>query len=257
MSGAGARPSGARAIPPRDLAELLSETFRVLRASFWTFFLIALVAQSPTLIAIIAWPAVAGESVPLAIALVVLLVVASWVLSIIAAGAILYAVILHYLGLQAKVSTCYAWAANRFWSLLVAAILYPLVVILLFVTVIGIPLAFYLTASWYFYMPVILLEGRGPVQALGRSRRLVRGTWWRVFGVGIVFTILSFFLLGAVGIPAELASLVGSTVGNIAAVIGGAIVMPILPIAAILLYIDLRVRKEGYTLEALAQEVGV
>ena len=202
----GTRTPKAEVLVPRDLRELLSETFRVMTASFWAFFLIALFAQIPTLAITIAWPTLDGGSNPVALALIVFFAVAGLVLGIIAGGAMFYAVILQYLGLSISVTACYTWSTARFWSLLVAGILFPLVVILLFFTVIGIPIAFYLMASWYFYIQIILLEKQGPVQALDSSRRLVRGTWWSIFGIGIVFIILEIIIVIAISIPVGLLS---------------------------------------------------
>ena len=253
----GTRTPKAEVLVPRDLGELVSETFRALGASRWAFFSIALFAQIPTLAITIAWPTLDGGSNPVALALIVFFAVAALVLGIIAGGAMFYAVIRQYLGLSISVTACYAWSAARFWSLLVAGILFPLVVILLFFTVIGIPIAFYLMASWHFYIQIILLEKQGPVQALDSSRRLVRGTWWSIFGIGIVFIILEIIIVIAISIPVGLLSFGNSTVGNIASFIGAIVVMPIGLIATALVYFDLRVRKEGFTLEALAQEVGV
>ena len=246
----------AEVLVPRDLGDLVSETFRVLGASFWAFFLIALVAQSPALIITIFWPALADASVPLGNVLVILLVVAGLFLTIIAEGAMIYAVALHYLGRQIKVTACYSWAANRFWALLIASILAAIVIGLCFVTVIGIPVAIYLIVSWYFYIPAILLEKRGPVQALDRSRHLVGGTWWRVLGIGIVFVILFFFVALAIGIPIALVGVVNPIAGDVVSVIAGSAAADFLLIGTVLVYFDLRIRKEGYTLETLAQEVG-
>ena len=78
-------PAGARvgSIPRRDLGDLVGETFRVYGAHFWPFFFMALVAQAPSLVNTLSLPA------PLA----VLLVLASFVLSILAGGAFGYLVL--------------------------------------------------------------------------------------------------------------------------------------------------------------------
>jgi hypothetical protein len=47
---------------------------------------------------------------------------------------------------------------------------------------------------WLFIVPVIMLEGAGVMDSFGRSRELVRGNGWNVFGL-IVLTIL--VLIGA------------------------------------------------------------
>jgi hypothetical protein len=47
---------------------------------------------------------------------------------------------------------------------------------------------------WLFIVPVIMLEGAGVMDSFGRSRELVRGNGWNVFGL-IILTIL--VLIGA------------------------------------------------------------
>jgi uncharacterized BrkB/YihY/UPF0761 family membrane protein len=51
-----------------------------------------------------------------------------------------------------------------------------------------------LATLWALIVPAIVLEGRGILEAFGRSRELVRGNGWSVFGL-IVLTFL--ILIGA------------------------------------------------------------
>ena len=49
--------------------------------------------------------------------------------------------------------------------------------------------AFVIPGIWlavvlYFASQAVVAEGRPPIEALRRSRELVRGQWWRVFGIG-------------------------------------------------------------------------
>ena len=65
-----------------DLGDLLGETFRVYRGSFWAFSLITLLAEIPLLI---------GELIPIP-ALSLIFILAGIVLYILAEGAIIFAV---------------------------------------------------------------------------------------------------------------------------------------------------------------------
>ena len=47
----------------------------------------------------------------------------------------------------------------------------------------------FLLTIWIAVIPAIVLEGRGIGESFGRSRDLVRGNGWNVFGV-IILTIL-------------------------------------------------------------------
>ena len=101
------------------------------------------------------------------------------------------------------------------------------------------------------------------MKALRRSRGLVKGRWWATFGTLLVATVLS-------GIVQSVLSglLVGVTVtgGNdlaqaaaqaIATTVGSVLTTPFTAAVVTVLYFDLRVRKEGFDLELLAQRVGV
>jgi hypothetical protein len=111
----------------------------------------------------------------------------------------------------------------------------------------------------------VVLERRGPAQALGRSWRLVRGSFWRVFGTLLLaalivlvassvlrlpFSVISAALASgsaplAQAIQPSVASLVIGAVGGIVA---GAITQPISADVTVLLYVDLRMRREGLDL---------
>ena len=126
------------------------------------------------------------------------------------------------------------------------------------------------TDVWFWTMfsmsaAAVVLERRGPAQALGRSWRLVRGSFWRVFGTLLLaalivlvassvlrlpFTVISAALSSgsaplAQAIQPSVASLVIGAVGGIVA---GAITQPISADVTVLLYVDLRMRREGLDL---------
>lgn len=110
---------------------------------------------------------------------------------------------------------------------------------------------------------VLALEGRGYFGALGRSRQLVRGHFWRTLGVIFLSDLIASFLVFAVVMP--LAGVSGvlqveapqwAPVAYAAAVavegIGTALLAPYPLIAMTVLYHDLRARKEGLDLERVA-----
>jgi hypothetical protein len=102
--------------------------------------------------------------------------------------------------------------------------------------------------------PVVVLENQGPARALARSWRLVNRSFWRVFGItllaGIIVAIaggilqLPFSVLGAVsgsGIGATIVIVIG-------AIAAGTVTRPITAGVTVLLYVDMRMRKEGLDL---------
>jgi hypothetical protein len=95
---------------------------------------------------------------------------------------------------------------------------------------------------WVLIIPVIVLEGRRAGESFSRSRELVRGYGWSVFGV-IVLTILLiiafYIVLSLILIPA--ADWLRSFIQN---VVGGALTTPFIATAWTLLYFRLRAAKE-------------
>jgi hypothetical protein len=102
--------------------------------------------------------------------------------------------------------------------------------------------------------PVVVLENESPGRALARSWRLVTRSFWRVFGItllaGIIVAIaggilqLPFTFLGAVSGSGIVATVI-LVIGTIAA---GTVTRPITAGVTVLLYVDMRMRKEGLDL---------
>ncbi len=131
----------------------------------------------------------------------------------------------------------------------------------------GVVLTVFLWVRLAFAAPALLLEDLGVRAALRRSWRLVRGSWWRVLGVLLVTAIISavangllqtpFSIIGAVvatvvaGDGAETASGVSGSlvlttvIGNVGGVIASTVSAPFSAAVTALLYIDLRIRREG------------
>jgi hypothetical protein len=95
---------------------------------------------------------------------------------------------------------------------------------------------------WILIIPVIVLENRRAGESFSRSRELVRGYGWSVFGV-IVLTILLiiafYIVLSLVLLP--VADWLRSFIQN---VVGGALTTPFVATAWTLLYYRLRAAKE-------------
>jgi hypothetical protein len=108
----------------------------------------------------------------------------------------------------------------------------------------------------------MLLEGLGGTKALRRSFRLVRHHWWKTFGTLFVAYLLTF-VLGFVG--SLIGAALGSAVGNDSAlavivqqvvdVLTEAVTLPFLAAVVVVLYVDLRVRKEAFDLALLADHI--
>ncbi|MGI8446314.1 MAG: hypothetical protein ACR2MP_03815 [Streptosporangiaceae bacterium] len=102
--------------------------------------------------------------------------------------------------------------------------------------------------------PVVVLENESPGRALARSWRLVARSFWRVFGItllaGIIVAIaggilqLPFTFLGAL----SGSGIVATVILVIGAIAAGTVTRPITAGVTVLLYVDMRMRKEGLDL---------
>jgi hypothetical protein len=99
-----------------------------------------------------------------------------------------------------------------------------------------------LITIWSVAAPVVVLERFGALRALGRSRELVRGNGWQVFGVILVFDILVVLIGSAIDSAADSA---GSGLGIVVRVIVGVLTAPLSALAAAVLYFELGGRSPG------------
>lgn len=141
---------------------------------------------------------------------------------------------------------------------------YLVLVVLMAILFCLIPLWIWIWVGWIAVLPVMFVENIGLVAAMGRSWQLVQGRWWRTFLIVLLMFILVYVVSTALGaflyLAQSLLQIVLSTylslaISEAASVIIGALVDPILQIAIVLIYFDLRVRKEGLDLFQLAQHV--
>jgi hypothetical protein len=123
--------------------------------------------------------------------------------------------------------------------------------------------------------PALMLEKQGILKSMRRSAKLVRGSWWRVFGIQLLATIIANILASIIVIPfAVLAAALSGDgftgfldssadlgwtfliVSGIGSVIGSMITFPITAGVTVLLYIDRRIRREALDLD-LARAAGL
>lgn len=92
---------------------------------------------------------------------------------------------------------------------------------------------------WSLVIPIVVLERPGVGASFGRSRELVRGNGWRVFGVLVVLFIAEQLLASVLG--AIVLAVNSGVVGNaIIELLVQALVAPLTAIAATLMYLELR-----------------
>ncbi|WP_406861244.1 glycerophosphoryl diester phosphodiesterase membrane domain-containing protein [Streptomyces sp. HUAS MG47] len=140
----------------------------------------------------------------------------------------------------------------------------------------AIPVVVWLAIRFSLASPALMLERRGVIESLKRSAKLVKGSWWRIFGITILVAILTWLITMLISLPFGLAALLfdGDFIGSImrgetpeyswgflivtgiGAVIGAAITYPISASVVVLLYVDQRIRREALDIE-LARAAGL
>ncbi|HEX6352866.1 hypothetical protein [Actinophytocola sp.] len=150
-----------------------------------------------------------------------------------------------------------------FIVVMVTALVPPLGVLL----ILGlIPVGIWLWVMFCLATPALVLENARVGQAFGRSRRLVSGSWWRIFGITLLAAVIAFFLAFVISVPFEAFGggftfqaapltteyLVLSTAGGI---IASTLTEPFAAAVIALLYTDQRMRREGLDIE-LARAAG-
>lgn len=161
--------------------------------------------------------------------------------TILASAAIIVALAHIDQGSLPEFSSAFDAAFERVGTLLGAALRAVAIVLLLSVTVIGIPWAIQRMVRWLFVSQAVMLDRTTAKDALAKSAGAVESYWWRTLGVALVI----FFIVRVPGI------IVGGVVVFAPPLVSGtvnsfmnALLLPFGVIALTLLYLDLQLRKE-------------
>ncbi|AZM89412.1 hypothetical protein [Streptomyces sp. W1SF4] len=146
-------------------------------------------------------------------------------------------------------------------------------------TALGIPVGFVLLAWFYVTFvlapPALMLERGSAAAALKRSAKLVRGSWWRIFGISLLIwlirtitamvIVMPFAGIALLVSPEGLSGLLDGTaalswsfllISAIGGVVAATVTVPMQTGVTTLLYIDQRIRREALDLE-LARAAGL
>jgi hypothetical protein len=258
---------------PMSVSDILDTTFRLYRERFVAFFLISLMVYVPyTLLITLITPTPSpgapaanpfatpsrGAPAPATPKLDPMTAVAGGL------GVFLFACILlplcsaaltinissAYIGKELSAGASYQLALPRLAALVGTQILAGLMVIL------GIPLLIIgavIFAFWFYVVaPVVILEGVAGPKALGRSRELMRGNIGKAFLVGLLAGIIAGIIALIAGIVIGLVPWPHPILAALAQSLVSAAVLPISVAPIVLLYYDLRIRKEAFDLQMLS-----
>jgi hypothetical protein len=253
--------SEPRMLRPMEYGEIFNEAFDLYKRNFGLFAGIGAVIYVPFYLL-----TALGERFPLVTGLAVLLL---YIPLVVANGAIIKALTDRYLGKEATIAGSWGYVLRRLVPYFFTAVLAWLMVMGGFVLlcVPGIIAAFWI----YFVCNVMIVEDRYYSDAIRRSRELAAGQWLRILVIVLLSLILYLAVTGIVAVLAgvqfaltasasrpgavEVPLWLSLTRGAVQALMQS-VVAPIVSLMNVILYFDVRVRKEGYDIELLAQEMG-
>lgn len=257
---------------PLSLGELLDRTFSLYRSHFWLFVGITAIPQlvllGPALM-IDAASSFAGENpivAGLTAGLLTLLVALGTLIAYgLTQAATVFAVSEVYLGRSISIRESY----NRVYGDIGRVIF---IIILVFVGIlVGLALLI-LPGIWFFLrssisvMPAVL-EDKPAVEAIRRGMELTKGSLGRVFVVWLLFAVITWVAAIIFQIPLWIALMVvgfqqGSfpawvmMLSRVGQALSTILANPMLTVALSLLYFDLRMRKEGFDLKLMMDQLG-
>ena len=165
-------------------------------------------------------------------------------------GAITRAVAAEVAGEDPSVEQSYRFGFHRLGSVLLVSVLVGLATIggLILFIIPGIYIGVRLAVS----IEALVVEDRRGTEAMGRSWGLVGGHWWHAFATLLV----AWLLIGVVN--AVITAPFGATgwfVQGVAAAVATVVTLPYGVLVGVLLYLDLRARKERLTMETLRADL--
>jgi hypothetical protein len=143
----------------------------------------------------------------------------------------------------ATVREAYAAIRPHIWPLAGGLVVVTATVLLLQLTLIGVPIAVWLLVRWSLFAQCIVLEHLSWRAGLRRSAHLVRHHWLRVAWITLIVVGVSLMIGPAIGIALILATPLGLGAVNLVSAVVSVFAVPYAAIATCYLYYDLRTRE--------------
>jgi len=248
---------------PRTLGEILSEAFRIYKESASKLLLIVAVVVVPLSFISAVAVRLLGEpklhrvggtieysrSFGVTVAAVIIAAAIGVIIWAILQAAMLRGAAQATIGDPVDVEASYRWGLSRFGSVLLVAFLVGIVVGVGFLLLVipGIIFLVFLSVS----EPALIVENRRGTEAMSRSWNLVRGHFWHALVVILVAAIIT-------GVVQGILTAIGGDnwfVRWIFTAIAQIITAPFTALVTVLLYLDLRARKEALTADRLRAEL--
>ncbi len=260
---------------PLEIGDLLDETFRMYRRHFLLIAAISVILAIPSAALYglaLAWfsTGLAATSSPTDLGPVLGFVGAigasalvSFLFLPFSHSAIVYAACESALGRQVTAGGVFKGVMRRYFPLLGYWLIFNTLTaeLAIFLCIAPFILWLWVFVMWVAVVPAMFVEGIGISAAVTRSRQLVQGRWWRTFLIlfltYVLYFVLSIALNGFINLAQGLLGLVvsqfvASAITLASGQIIAALIAPVAQIVFVLIYFDLRVRREALDLFQMA-----
>jgi hypothetical protein len=261
-------PQGPGSLRPRGLGEILSTAFDIYRNNAANLLLIVAVVVVPlsfigalltqaftsaeeTTVEILGQPVTTVEPRSFFVILLAGLIAAAIgvIIWAILEAAILRGAAQATIGDPVDIEASYRWGLRRFGSVLLIALLVGLTVAVGFLLLIipGIIFLVFLSVT----IPALVIENQRGTDAMKRSWNLVSGNFWHALAVILVAAIITGIvggIIGAIGGDNWFVRWIFQAIAQI-------ITAPFTALVSVVLYLDLRARREALTADGLRAEL--
>ena len=244
---------------PRSATELVDGAFQLFKQHFAQFAIVSGIGMIPLLLLTPNLARYSGRPEDLVLNMTdafsaLLGMIATWVAYNLASAAIVAAAAQGYIDGQVDISAAIAKVTSRIPSILYAAFVRGILIGFGFL-LLGVGAAYFYAT--YFAVPTtIIIEQLSGPAGLARSKALAEGHRWMAFKPLLLVLIIYIVAAAAVGALGNMIFGADNAVAN--TLLSSLIripVYPIIPITEMLVYYDLRIRKEGLDLEMMASKL--
>lgn len=169
-----------------------------------------------------------------------------------------YRALLAYIkGEKIELGNIIRFSATRYWILLIADILFGMALYFSICICVGIVFIFPAMAFQAMLPCVVAIEKEGIGGSIKRNFNFLKGFYWRTFGIYLVIGIIVFLvtlMFSSVGemIGGLIPGVIGISFKATVSTLFSVIFQPLILCVIFLAYIDIRIRKEGFDLDILA-----
>jgi hypothetical protein len=236
------------ALRPRKATEIVDAAIEVYRRNPIHFLLLAAIVQVPWLIVQILWLA-PRDGRPEAAVGIILVSFGKVITTLLTSGFVIHMASEVYLGRETDAFATIRAASSRIPAVFFASLLQTVALIFAFFLFIF-PII-WVSALLFAVLPLVVIERRGPFKAFDRSSQLSAGVKGHILSaLGLVAIIWFIVNVGGVIIVSIITN---PELRYVAAAVVEMILYPVFGITSTLIYYDVRIRKEGFDIEMMAQ----